>query len=109
VFVARPGHLVVYTCTLPYRCDQLSTPVNFFLVPNVRTEDLIDAQEVAHLLGLTHRNAVSAYQRRYADMPRPVVNLGPNRPLLWLRPEIEAWLIGRPSPGKGHPRRPAAL
>jgi len=24
-------------------------------------------------------------------MPRPVVNLGPGRPLLWLKPAIRAW------------------
>jgi hypothetical protein len=27
---------------------------------------------------------------------RPVVNLGPKRPLLWLRPEIEEWARRRP-------------
>lgn len=51
----------------------------------------MDAQGVADLLGLSHRNTVSSYQKRYPDMPRPAVNLGPGRPRLWLRPEIEAW------------------
>lgn len=69
----------VNTCRLP--------PVT----PRVRTEDLMDAQGVADLLGLSHRNTVSSYQKRYPDMPRPAVNLGPGRPRLWLRPEIEAW------------------
>lgn len=59
--------------------------------PLVRTEDLIDARAVAEILGLAQPNSVSLYQRRYPDMPRPVVNLGPKRPLLWLRPEIEQW------------------
>jgi predicted DNA-binding transcriptional regulator AlpA len=59
--------------------------------PLVRTEDLIDARRVAEILGLAQPNSVSLYQRRYSDMPRPVVNLGPNRPLLWLRPDIERW------------------
>lgn len=59
--------------------------------PRVKTEDLIDAVEVARLLGLAQRNSVSTYLRRYPDMPRPVVDLGPSRPRLWLRPEIEAW------------------
>ncbi len=59
--------------------------------PNVRTEDLIDARGIADLLGLAHPNSVSTYQRRYPDMPRPVVDLGPGRPMLWLRPEIERW------------------
>lgn len=59
--------------------------------PLVRTEDLVDATEVARLLGLSHRNSVSTYQRRYADMPRPVVDLGPNRSRLWVRAEILEW------------------
>jgi glutathione-regulated potassium-efflux system ancillary protein KefG len=57
----------------------------------VRTEDLIDAHGVADLLGLTHANSVSTYQRRYADMPRPVVDLGRGRCKMWLRTEIAAW------------------
>jgi glutathione-regulated potassium-efflux system ancillary protein KefG len=57
----------------------------------IRSEDLVDAQGVAALLGLAQRNTISAYQRRYPDMPRPVVNLGPKRTRLWLRSEIEAW------------------
>lgn len=61
------------------------------MTPVVKTEDLIDAQGVAELLGLAQRNTVSAYQRRYPDMPRPVVVLGHGRARLWLRPEIEAW------------------
>jgi predicted DNA-binding transcriptional regulator AlpA len=61
------------------------------MVPKVRTEDLVDAQGVADLLGLSHRNTVSSYQRRYGDMPRPVVKLGKGRTLLWLRSEVEAW------------------
>lgn len=59
--------------------------------PLVRTEDLIDARGIAELLGLSHSNSVSTYQKRYRDMPRPVVDLGPGRPRLWLRPEIEEW------------------
>jgi glutathione-regulated potassium-efflux system ancillary protein KefG len=57
----------------------------------VDTEDLIDAQGVADVLDLSHRNTVSQYQRRYADMPRPVVDLGEGRVKLWLRPDIERW------------------
>jgi predicted DNA-binding transcriptional regulator AlpA len=61
------------------------------MTPRVRTEDLIDAQGVAEMLGLSHRNTVSSYQKRYPKMPRPVVDLGRGRPLLWLRTEVEAW------------------
>jgi hypothetical protein len=35
------------------------------MTPRVRTEDLIDAQGVADLLGLSHRNTISSYQKRY--------------------------------------------
>ncbi len=57
----------------------------------VDTDELIDAQEVATLLGLAQRNTVSLYQRRYPDMPRPVVDLGRGRCKMWLRPEMAAW------------------
>jgi glutathione-regulated potassium-efflux system ancillary protein KefG len=57
----------------------------------VLVDDLIDAHDVAAILGLSHRNTVSKYQSRYPDMPRPVVDLGPGRPMLWLRPQIERW------------------
>jgi predicted DNA-binding transcriptional regulator AlpA len=55
------------------------------------TDDMIDAQGVAELLGLAQRNTVSAYQRRYPAMPRPVIDLGQGRCKLWLRSEIEGW------------------
>lgn len=80
---------------------------NYQLMPLVQTEDLIDAQEVARIIGLAHRNAVSGYQRRYPDMPRPIVDLGPKRPLLWLRPQIETWAAGRPAIRRGRPRDPS--
>ena len=61
------------------------------VAPKVDTENLIDAQGVADLLGLSQRTSVSVYQKRYPDMPRPVVNLGAGRSLLWLRPEVLRW------------------
>jgi len=64
-------------------------------------DDLIDARDVAEILGLAHRNTVSEYQARYPDMPRPVVNLGRGRPMLWLRPEIERWAAGREPTRRG--------
>lgn len=62
----------------------------------VRTEDLIDARTIATLLGLSHPNSVSTYLHRYPEMPRPVLDLGPGRPRLWLRPHIDAWMAKRP-------------
>jgi glutathione-regulated potassium-efflux system ancillary protein KefG len=54
--------------------------------------ELIDAHGVAELLGLTHRNTVSVYQRRYPDMPRPVIDLGRGRCRMWLRSEVQTWV-----------------
>jgi predicted DNA-binding transcriptional regulator AlpA len=61
------------------------------MTPRVDTEDLIDAHEVAGILGLSHSNSVSLYQRRYPDMPRPVVERGGGKTKLWLRSELERW------------------
>ena len=58
---------------------------------NFDAEDVIDAQGVAELLGLAQRNTVSQYQRRYADMPRPIIDLGRGRCKLWLRSEMVEW------------------
>ncbi|MHB1987994.1 MAG: hypothetical protein ACYCSF_08420 [Acidimicrobiales bacterium] len=61
----------------------------------VNTDELADAHELADLLGLSHPNSVSTYQRRYLDMPRPIVDLGAGRPKLWLRPEVTGWAAKR--------------
>ncbi len=61
------------------------------MTPRVNTDDLIDAAEVAELLGFAHRNAVSLYQRRYEDMPRPIVVRSNGKTMLWLRSEVIAW------------------
>ena len=63
--------------------------------PRINTEDLIDAHAVAEILGLAHPNSVSTYQRRYEDMPQPIVDLGRGRPRLWLRSEVEEWAQNR--------------
>ena len=61
----------------------------------IDTDDLIDAQGIADLLGLAQRNTVSLYQRRYPEMPKPVIDLGQGRCKLWLRSEIEDWRQNR--------------
>lgn len=63
--------------------------------PTVPTDDLVDAQGIADLLGLAQRNTVSGYQRRYPDMPRPIIDLGRGRPRLWRRSDIEKWAKAR--------------
>jgi len=74
----------------------------------VDTNDLLDADGVAGLLGLAQRNSVSLYQRRYPTMPQPVVDLGERRVKLWLRPEIEAWSKLQEAEGRTKPARRAA-
>lgn len=71
----------------------------------VLLDDLIDAHDVARILGLSQRNTVSQYQRRYPDMPRPVLDLGPGRPSLWLRPQIERWHARQVALGRTRPAR----
>ena len=91
MLTAPPGPLhlstiVDYTMARKPAVHRIST-----MTPKVRTEDLIDANEVAALLGLRHRNSVTTYQRRYPDMPKPVLEKSGGRTRLWLRSEIEAW------------------
>jgi predicted DNA-binding transcriptional regulator AlpA len=68
------------------------------MCPMVNTDDLCDAHEVASILGLSHANSVYGYLRRYGDLPRPVLQLGPGRVALWLRPDVMRWR-------ERHPRR----
>ena len=55
----------------------------------VDPDDLINAREVAALLGLAHREAIATYRRRYDDFPTPVVSKGTC--VLWTRAQISAW------------------
>jgi predicted DNA-binding transcriptional regulator AlpA len=58
-------------------------------------DDLLDAGEVAALLGLGRRQAVSTYRGRYTDFPAPVVEKSSGKCVLWLRQDVEAWAAGR--------------
>lgn len=57
----------------------------------MKLDDLIDSHGVAEILGLSLPSNVSVYQRRYEDMPKPVIDFGRGRPRLWLRGEIARW------------------
>ncbi len=61
----------------------------------IDADDVIDAREIAAILGLSHSNTVSLYQRRYSDMPRPAIDMGQGRCKLWLRTEITEWSASR--------------
>jgi len=63
----------------------------------VDVDELIDSHVVAEMLGLAQANTVSGYQRRYPDMPRPVVDMGRGRCKLWLRSEVQRWSRQRAS------------
>lgn len=89
VYVGRPAYPSDGTVNL-------RRPV---MTSQVDTEDLIDATEVATLLGLSQRNSVSLYQRRYAAMPRPIVERGRGRIKLWSRKAVIAWQEGRGDAG----------
>ena len=53
--------------------------------------DLLDAAEVAELLGLAHRQAVSTYRARYDDFPAPVLEKPSGKCVLWRRQDVQIW------------------
>jgi len=53
--------------------------------------DLIDAHEVAEILGLATNRAVSTYRQRYDDFPLPALEKGSGKCILWLRADIYQW------------------
>lgn len=61
----------------------------------VDIDDLVDAREAAHLLGLRQSNSVTTYLHRYPDMPRPVVEKANGRTRLWLGSELRSWQMQR--------------
>ncbi len=75
------------------------------MAPRIDSEDLVDAHGVAEILGLSHRKTVSQYQKRYPDMPRPIVDLGGGRTKLWLRTEMQRWAQKQVSLGRTRPAR----
>ncbi len=61
----------------------------------VDLDDLLDADEVAELLGLSSRGAVSVYRRRYPDFPDPAMGKASGRCQFWHREDITNWATGR--------------
>lgn len=70
----------------------LSTTI-FDMAQNVDPDDLIDAAEVAPIIGLNNPKGVSVYSDRYEDFPNPAVAKG--RCVLWVRSDIEKWAADR--------------
>lgn len=61
----------------------------------VDLDDLIDVGVVAEVLGLSHKNSVTTYLRRYPDFPQPVVEFADGKCRLWLRADVENWRASR--------------
>jgi len=59
----------------------------------VDVDDLVDAREVAEMLGLSSARAVAVYMSR--GLPDPIIDRGPNTAKLWLRQDIESWMKDR--------------
>lgn len=59
----------------------------------VDVDDLLDAKDVADMLGLSSPRAVAVYASR--GLPEPIIDRGPNTAKLWLRQDIEAWLLSK--------------
>ena len=58
-------------------------------VEPVDPAELLDSHEVAELLGLSSREVVMIYAKRYDDFPRPAVDKA--RCTLWRRSDVAAW------------------
>lgn len=55
----------------------------------VDPDDLLSSDQVAELLGLRNRRAVSVYRIRYPDFPPPIIDR--DRCKFWHRSDVEAW------------------
>ncbi len=64
------------------------------VAPKIDPDDLIDSAEVAAILNLENRNAVSVYRQRYNDFPAPAIEKG--RCVLWARDAVVAWATDHP-------------
>lgn len=58
----------------------------------VDVDDLIDAHEVAALLGYASAQALSVNIQRGKKIPEPVYEKGQRKAKLWLRQDIEKYL-----------------
>jgi predicted DNA-binding transcriptional regulator AlpA len=58
--------------------------------------DIIDASEVAEILGVSGPNVVSVYRQRHVDFPEPVLVKSSGKCVLWLRQDVEAWAASHP-------------
>lgn len=64
-------------------------------MPEITPDDLIDAAEVASVLGLSSAKSISVYRSRYSDFPEPFVTKASGKCVLWLRADVESWAAAR--------------
>lgn len=57
----------------------------------VDVDDLLNATEVAQVLGLAGRQVVSKYASRYQSFPQPLVIKSGGHTQLWAREDVERW------------------
>ena len=94
--VAARGNENALPVVLPFSltCVVYICRLHMVEAPDVCEDELVDAAQVAEMLGLRQRNSVSTYLRRYPGFPRPVVDRGPRRARLWRRADIIRWRTG---------------
>ncbi len=66
------------------------------MAKKIDPDELLDAGEVAEILGLSHKTAVTTYRGRYSDFPEPVLVKASGKCVLWLRADVEAWRQAHP-------------
>lgn len=60
----------------------------------MQLDDLLNSSEVAEIVGLSRRESVTVYRKRYPDFPKPVSKKG--RAFLWLRADVLVWAFSNP-------------
>lgn len=60
----------------------------------IDVDDLLDAVEVAEIVGFKSPTAVSVYLSR-GSFPEPVIDRGGRRTRMWLRQDITNWVKNR--------------
>ena len=74
------------------------TSVNYHERMAGEPDDLVDASEVAPMIGLANPKGVAVYRKREGlDFPEPWIVKG--RCVLWRRQDIEAWAVDHPRRG----------
>ena len=88
---AAPGALRVGLHHHCRRVDGIAQLACAGMGRKVDLDDLMDATDVANLIGVTNANVVGVYRRRYDNFPPPVWASRGGRCQLWVRADVEVW------------------